>query len=387
MNKTLFDTVNFGDLELQNRIVMASMTRQRADPKQGIPNELMATYYGQRSGAGLILTEGAPVCNQGNPNPGAGCIYTKEHAAGWKKIIEEVHYRGSKIFVQLWHGGRVCDPEDTKEDCIAPSALPIKTLKNDRVIEKNTPLEMTQEKIKEVISTFENSAKLAKEAGFDGIEIQCGNGYLIDTFLRSGSNKRTDEYGGSVENRCRFALQIIDAVTKLWPSNRIGVKISPVGRSNYMFDEKPEETYSYFLRQLSERKILYVQACEPGISFAHSDYISGDEQFPEGTAKRLRKYFTGIWIANESILPEEGSKMVKDGLADLISFGKYFINNPDLPARIRQNLSINLDYDYTTFFGGDEKGYTDWPKHEKNKEIDLPHNFTESRATRCCSIF
>jgi len=366
--KSLFDQVQVGDITLSNRIVMAAMTRLRADPKTGVPNDLHVKYYSQRATAGLILTECSAVSNVGNGLSGSAGIYTKEQAAGWKKVTQAVHERGGKIFLQIWHGGRASDPKISGETSLAPSALPIRSY-DDKGVEQVGPVpkEMTKDDIKTVVEQFRESAKLAKEAGFDGLELHGANGYLIDQFIRDSSNQRKDEYGGSVENRCRFPLEVIDALIEVFGAGRVGIKLTPVGRYQYMYDSNPIETYSYLLTKLSEKKIAFVELMEPndGEYIKKSHFKPGKEQIPH-VAKQFRNVFKGTLITNAGYKLDTAAKAIKENIADLVSFGKLFINNPDLVQRAIKKWPLNDKWDFTTFFSGGEKGYIDYPTYDPN---------------------
>jgi len=357
----LTQSTTLGDLTLPNRIIMASLTRNRADPKTGIPNDLHVEYYSQRASAGLILTECSPISNNAQSFLGAGGIYTKEQVEGWKRVTESVHQKQGKIFIQIWHGGRAVNPTTVGEQTFGPSAVAIRG-KNKYGQEYAVPKEMTKEDIELVKGWFKTGAQNAKEAGFDGIELHGANGYLVDEFIRDGSNKRTDEYGGSIENRCRFCLEVIDILIEVFGAKRVGIKLSPVGRFQDMYDSDPVATYKYLLEELSNREIAYVQLMEPLEAFRGEPfYEEGDKQIAQ-VCKTLRPYFKGTLVINNNLTPEGAANAIREGYADFASFGRYFISNPDFVERIKNKWSY-AEWDRNTFYTGNEKGYTDYPTY------------------------
>jgi len=344
---------------------MASLTRLRCDPNTGVPTDLHVQYYSQRApGAGLIITESAPVCHIGQAQLGAGCIYNEEQMEGWKKVVDAVHKEGCPIVMQLWHGGRASHPLLIGQQNVGPSPIAIRAVLRSKNVPHEVPKEMTLEDIAQARKEFKYSAELAKKAGFDGVEVQGANGYLVDQFLRSATNQRTDDYGGSVENRSRFCLEIIDDLIEVFGKGRVGIKLSPVGRSMDMYDEDPKALFGYLLTELDKRGIAYVQLMEPGqmlseIKFKIQTYYPpGNEQI-EQIAKTFRQYFKGTIMTNMRHTPETALETIKAGDADLVSFGRLFIGNPDLPQRIRNGWPL-AEFDDTTLYGGKEKGYTDY---------------------------
>jgi len=357
----LLQSYKLGDLTLRNRIVMASMTRCRADPKNGVPTELHAEYYAQRASAGLILTECSPISVNGQSFLGTGGIYTKPQVEGWKKVTDAVHAKGAPIFTQLWHAGRSAIPALIGEQNIGPSAIAIRGSLFpgcDFVV----PREMTKDDIKKVVEQFKQAAVNAKEAGFDGVELHGANGYLVDSFLRTSSNQRTDEYGGSAENRSRFCLEVIDAFISVYGAKRVGIKLSPVGRYQDMFDKNPVETFTYLVKELSKRGISYIQLSEPDAPNPNSksDYEAPEKQMPE-VSKVFRPHFKGTLMINNNLTPESAAKAINDGTADLVSFARYFINNPDFVERVAKGYPLHQEWDFGTFYQGGPKGYTDYP--------------------------
>lgn len=362
----LFEKYKLGDLTLSNRFVMSSMTRCRCDPKTGVPTDLHVLYYSQRASAGLIMTECAPIAQNGQSFLGNGGIYTPEQVEGWKRVTDAVHAKGSKIFMQIWHAGRSAHPGLVGEENIGPSPIAIK---GDLIpgFPHKVPREMTKEDIKQVLGQFKQAAINAKKAGFDGIEPHAANGYLIDEFLRDVTNHRTDEYGGSVENRARFCLEVIDVFIEVFGANRVGIKLSPVGRYQDMYDSNPLATYSYLLKQLEKRGIVYVQLVEPGDKNSIPEQVeTGEQQIPH-VCKALRPFFKGTIIINNNQTPETAAKAIREGDANLVSFARSFLSNPDLVDRVRHGWPTNQP-DFSTFYKGGEKGYTDYPFHKLEKK-------------------
>lgn len=341
-----------GKLQFKNRVFMAPMTRSRA-PEQ-IPTELMVEYYSQRASAGLIFSEGSQINPEGVGYIFTPGIYTKEQIQGWKKVTEAVHKKDGLIFCQLWHVGRLSHPEfQGGKIPLAPSAVSFSgqsyTLQGpkDSVI----PKEMSIEEIKHTIEDYRRAALASKEAGFDGVEIHGANGYLPAQFLEDGSNKRSDIYGGSVENRARFLLEATDAAISVWGPERVSVRLSPRNPFGDMSDSNPEESYLYVVEQLEKRKLGILHFMEPA-------------QLPKEVkplAPIVRNKFTGILILNLGYNQAAAEAVLDNGIADAVSFGSLFIGNPDLPERFELNAPLN-SADRSTFYGGDAKGYTDYPK-------------------------
>nr|BAJ93795.1 predicted protein [Hordeum vulgare subsp. vulgare] len=363
----LFETVKLGDFTLHNRFIMASLTRCRGDPTNGIPTDLHVQYYSQRASAGAIFSECSPIANNAQSFLGAGGIYTKEQIEGWKKVTQAVHEKGGKIFIQIWHGGRSVNPEAVGEGIIGPSAIAIRGKSTRTGNEYPVPKEMSKDDIKLVKEQFRQGALNAKEAGFDGVELHGANGYLIDTFIRDGSNQRTDEYGGSIENRCRFCLEVIDILIEVFGCGKVGIKLSPVGRFQDMYDSDPIATYSYLLKELEKKNIAFVQLMELNEAFkGESAHEAGEKQIAE-VCKTLRPFFKNALIINNNLTPESAAKAIKEGHADLVSFGRYFISNPDFIERVKNNWHL-AEWDRNTFYAGGEKGYADYPNFEKPEE-------------------
>lgn len=345
----LFQPLKVGALEIPNRLIMAPLTRMRASSPGRIPNELMAEYYAQRATAGLILSEATSVSPMGVGYPNTPGIWSDEQVEGWKKITSAVHAKGGRIFLQLWHVGRVSDPVYLNGELpVAPSAIApeghVSVLRPAKAYV--TPRALETHEIPGIVIAFKRGAENAKKAGFDGVEIHGANGYLIDQFLHEGSNQRTDQYGGSLENRVRLALEITDAVIGVWGADRVGFHIAPRGDSHSMKDSNPEKLFTYLAEQLSKRKIAFIFARE--------------FQGPDSLGPKIRKAFKGIYIANEAFSKESAETILQKGDADAVSFGVQFIANPDLPRRFAEKAVLN-EPNPSTFYAEGTTGYTDYP--------------------------
>jgi len=348
--KPLFLPYRLGDIELNNRLVMAPMTRSRA-LEDNVPNPIAATYYAQRASAGLIVTEATQVSPQGVGYIRTPGIHSAEQVTGWKRITEAVHRAGGKIFLQLWHVGRISHPDfHDGELPVAPSAIAARgqvfTAKGPQ--EMVTPRALTLAELPGIVEQFRRGAENAKAAGFDGVELHGANGYLLDQFLRDGSNRRTDAYGGTVENRARLPLEITKAVIDVWGADRVGYRISPNGAFNSMSDSNPVQTFSYLAEQLDKLGIVYLHVVDPvtdGIKRA---------------SPLLRRKFNRTYIVNGGFDIDSANAAIHGGEADLVAFGTPFLANPDLPQRYRINASLNVP-DQATFYAGEDKGFTDYP--------------------------
>ena len=346
--KKLFEPVALGELTLPNRIVMAPLTRSRAG-KTRTPNKLMQEYYSQRASAGLILTEATSVSPMGVGYEDTPGIWNDEQVEGWAQITKAVHAKGGRIFLQLWHVGRVSDPSLLEGKLpVAPSAIAptghVSLLRPERPFV--VPRALATEEIPAVVEAYRAGALNAKRAGFDGVEIHGANGYLIDQFLQDGSNKRTDKYGGSIENRARFLLEITDAVVSVWGAGRVGVHIAPRGDAHSMGDSNLEALFSYVAQELGKRKLAFLFARE--------------NAGPGRIGPKLKKLFGGHYIANEGFTPENAENALAKDEADSISFGRLFIANPDLVERLRRGAELNVPNPETFYTRGSE-GYVDYP--------------------------
>ncbi len=361
---TINDPLIAGALHLPNRLVMAPLTRMRSKQPGNIPHELNATYYAQRASAGLIISEATQVCQQGQGYPGTPGIHSKEQIAGWRLVTDAVHSAGGRIVLQLWHVGRISHSSHQPNDelPVAPSAIAAKNSGTMTADWKPTPIltprALETDEIPGIVAAFAAGAANAKEAGFDGVEVHGANGYLLDQFLQDGSNHRSDQYGGSIENRARLLLEVVDAVIGVWGADRVGVRLSPYGTFNDMSDSDPVALFTYVLGQLSDRSIAFVDLIEPRSSGAGgSDKVLEDK--PD-TAKLFRQSFRGVLVSAGGYQPDSAKQAVAEGIADAVAFGRLFIANPDLLRRISENAPLNR-YDRATFYGGGEKGYTDYP--------------------------
>jgi 2,4-dienoyl-CoA reductase-like NADH-dependent reductase (Old Yellow Enzyme family) len=344
----LHTPLKVGALTLPNRIIMAPLTRARAGSVR-IPNALMAEYYSQRATAGLILTEATSVDPMGVGYANTPGIWSNEQITGWKKITSAVHAKDGRIFMQLWHVGRISDPQFLGgQTPVAPSAIPPKGHVSLVRPEKNfvTPRALETNEIPGIIAAFKKGAINAKEAGFDGVELHAANGYLIDQFLQDGTNQRTDQYGGSVENRGRLLLEITDALIEVWGADRVGVHLAPRGDAHDISDSNPEKTFTYVASELGKRKIAFIFARE---------YLGADS-----LGAKLKKAFGGVYIANEKFTKETAESNITRGSADAVSFGLPYISNPDLPERFAKNAPLN-ETNFKTLYTEGSIGYTDYP--------------------------
>ncbi|HYG91506.1 MAG TPA: alkene reductase [Azospirillum sp.] len=357
----LFTPVRLGSLELQNRIVMAPMTRSRAG-EGNAPTALMAEYYAQRASAGLIITEATQVSDTAQGYPSTPGIHTNAQTAGWRRVTEAVHAKGGRIFVQLWHVGRISHPMFQPNGAlpIAPSAVAAKgeLYTGEGMKPFPVPRALETSEIPGLVRDFVEAAKRAVfDAGFDGVEIHGANGYLIDQFLRDGTNKRTDEYGGSIENRARFLLEVTEAVVNAIGAERVGVRLSPQGIFNDMSDSDPVALFGYVAKALRPFGLAYLHVIEG---------IDGAMALPAGAkpvAAELKRAFQGTFIINGGYTREAADAALAKGEADLVSFGTPYIANPDLASRLKLGAPL-AEGDKSTFYGGTEKGYTDYPALE-----------------------
>ncbi len=345
----LFQPLTLGDLTLPNRIIMAPLTRSRAANPGRVPNDLMVEYYRQRASAGLILTEATAVTPMGVGYADTPGIWSDEQVAGWQKITQAVHTAGGRIFLQLWHVGRISHPLFLNgETPVAPSAIKPKGHVSlvRPITEYVTPRALETDEIAGIVEAYRLGAENAKKAGFDGVEIHGANGYLLDQFLQDSTNKRTDRYGGSIENRARLMLEVTDAAIGVWGKDRVGMHLAPRMDSHDMGDSTPRETFGYVARELGKRGIAFICAREH----------AGDDSI----GPFLKKEFGGLFIANEQFTRETAEAAMATGTADAVAFGKLIIANPDLVERFAAHAPLNTP-DPATFYAGGEKGYTDYP--------------------------
>lgn len=343
---SLFAPVKFGELELENRIVMAPLTRSRAPLHR--PNDLMVKYYEQRAGAGMILTEATVIAKDAIGYDDTPGIWNNEQIEGWKKVTEAVHAKAGKIIIQLWHVGRVSHSTLLEGKLpVAPSPVAI-----DGVVRRlggtvpyEVPRELSTLEIKQIIAQYKQAALNAKEAGFDGVELHGANGYLVDQFLHDGTNKRTDEYGGSVENRCRFLFEVLEVLISVWGSGRVGLHLSPYSDTHGVSDSNPDQLFEYLFKKLNSLNL----------SFIFIRNTTGSIEL----YKKLRDWYQGSLIGNQNYSFDTASMELESGLVDAVSFGRWFISNPDLVEKFKEGRSLT-PWNEQTFYSGGEVGYTDY---------------------------
>jgi len=361
MSEVLFSAHRLGRLSLPNRMVMAPMTRARTTQPGNVPNDMMAQYYGQRAGAGLIVSEATQISAQGQGYSYTPGIYSADHVAGWKKVTQKVHENGGRIFSQLWHVGRMSHESFHADGLpVAPSGLTpdaqVWVVNPEtgvgEMVDCPTPRALEAGEIKQVVADYAHAAKNAMTAGFDGVEIHGANGYLIDQFLRRSSNHRDDEYGGSQQNRIRFLVDVAEAVSAETGAGRVGVRLSPYITQRNMADDEIIDTILKAAAELERIGVAYIHLSE-------ADWEDAP-QVPESFRRDLRAVYSGTLIVAGKYTKERGEALLQSELADLIAFGRPFIANPDLPHRLAHNLPL-ADFDANTLFGGTDKGYVDYP--------------------------
>ncbi|SEF06814.1 N-ethylmaleimide reductase [Burkholderia sp. WP9] len=359
----LFEPVKLGPLQLPNRIVMAPLTRSRA--KEGdVPSELAIEYYAQRASAGLIIAEATQISPQGKGYVFTPGIYTDAQVQAWKRITDAVHEKGGHIFLQLWHVGRISHPSLQPGNAlpVAPSAIKPEgqAYTDDGFVPLVTPRALETSEIAGIVEQYRVAAQNAKAAGFDGVEIHAANGYLLDQFLRDKTNRRTDQYGGSIANRARFLLEVADAVTGVWGGEQVGVRISPLSSFGDIADSNPEPLFKHVVQQLNARKLVYLHVIEGD--------TGGSREVPGGfDLQVLREAFDGLFMANNGYDMELAQRTLKAKRADLIAFGRPFISNPDLVARLKSGAPLN-EPDQGTLYGGGAEGYIDYPTIEQEAQ-------------------
>jgi 2,4-dienoyl-CoA reductase-like NADH-dependent reductase (Old Yellow Enzyme family) len=344
----LFTPLQVGAWQLPNRIIMAPLTRCRASEGR-VPNALMAEYYAQRASAGLIISEATSVTPMGVGYPNTPGIWSDAQVDGWKLITDAVHQAGGRIVLQLWHVGRISDPVYLDGQLpVAPSAIApqghVSLVRPTKSFE--TPRALDTAELADVVAAYRLGAQNAQKAGFDGVEIHGANGYLLDQFLQSSTNQRTDQYGGSLENRARLLLEVVDACIEVWGADRVGVHLAPRGDAHDMGDANPAETFGYVAEQLGQRQVAFICTRE---------YLADDS-----LAGVIKAKFGGVYIANEKYDQAQADAAIARGATDAVAFGVKFIANPDLPARFAQGAPLNAP-DPSTFYGAGSKGYTDYP--------------------------
>ena len=352
--ESLFSEKTLGDINLPHRIVMAPLTRCRSSQPGDIPNDLNAEYYKQRSSAALIITEATQISPQGKGYAFTPGIHSQQQIEGWKKVTDAVHSQGSHTFMQLWHVGRVSHSAIQIGNSlpVAPSAIAVEgqAFTEQGMLDFEIPRALDLNEIPSIVEQYRQAAINAKQAGFDGVEIHAANGYLLDQFLKDGTNKRNDIYGGSIENRTRLVLEVVQSITDVWGGNRVGIRISPTGTFNSMSETNPQALYNYLVKKLNQFNLAYIHVVER----------FGKESNQDFDFYALRQHFNGAYIANGSYTGELAEHSLSNDNSDFIAFGVPFIANPDLPKRIKQGSSLS-PADPNTFYGGDAKGYTDYP--------------------------
>jgi len=369
----LFQPTQIGDIALKNHIVMAPLTRNRSPG--AIPNDVNVEYYSQRATAGLIITEATAITHQGQGYADVPGLYSKEALDGWKRVTDAVHAEGGKIVVQMWHVGRIShttlQPDNGKPVSSTNRVAKAKTyLVNadgtGSFADTSEPRALEASEIPGIIEDYRKAARAAIDAGFDGVEIHGANGYLLDQFMRDGVNDRTDEYGGSIENRTRFTFQVVEAVTREIGARRTAIRISPVTPSGESYDSNPQALFTHVIEGLAKYDLAYIHVVE-GQTGGERDYRQGDN--PSFDYKALRAAYEkaggkAAWMVNNGYVRDMAIETVETGKADLVAFGKPFISNPDLVERLEKNLPLNTP-DQSTFYGGGAKGYIDYPRLEK----------------------
>ena len=356
--QALLQPISLGNLELPNRVIMAPMTRSRADNEFNRPTELHATYYAQRASAGLLISEGSQVSKEAVGYINTAGIHSKQQIEGWQLVTKKVHEAGGRIFIQLWHVGRISHPDfHNGELPLAPSAInpDVEVFTPEGKKKTVLPKAMTKEDIERTVNDFVKAAQNAVEAGFDGIEIHSSNGYLLHQFFSSTSNERTDEYGGSHENKSRILFEIIDGIKKVMPENKIGVRLNPSlnGIFGMTMDADSIPTFDYIVNRLNDYDLAYLHLSEPFNDVSDIPYAVTE------IAKRYRPKYNGCLMINAGFDQEKGNAVIERGDADLVAFGKLYISNPDLVERFEKNVPTS-DWDEDTFYTSGKKGYLDY---------------------------
>lgn len=369
MSEILFQPISVGPYKLSHRVAMAPLTRSRAGQPGDVPSAINTEYYRQRASAALLITEATQISRQGQGYAWTPGIYSDEQISGWRRIANAVHEEHGVIFMQLWHVGRVSHPSFQPDGAlpVAPSALPVpgKTFivnEHGEGVWSDVPVPraLATDEIKNIVNDYRVAARNAIAAGMDGVEIHAGNGYLLDQFINSNSNHRDDQYGGSVENRARFLLEVTRAVAQEVGAQRVGVRLTPMGRFMGMGDDTPNETFGYIIDQLDALGLAYLHLVEPAVVGTAKDE-NYDPRWDQIIGE-LRSRWHGVLILAGGYDPLSAADAIAQGRADMIAFGRPFIANPDLPRRIREGLALT-EPDPSTFFGGGERGYIDYPVH------------------------
>ncbi len=379
-NSILFNAKKLGTFEANNRVVLAPMTRSRTAQPDDVPTDLMAEYYAQRASAGFIITEATQISSQGKGYSFTPGMFTPEQVTGWKKVTQAVHQADGHIVSQLWHVGRMshasfhADGLPVAPSAIAPDAQ-VWVVGEDgvgRMVDCPIPRELSKQDIKDIIQDYRRAASNAIEAGFDGIEIHGGNGYLIDQFLRRSSNKRDDEYGGSITNRLRFVMEVVEAVSDEIGANKVGIRLAPFITQRGMHDIEAIEAILLASKQFNNLGLAYIHLSEADWDDAP---VVSDE-----FRHALRESFNGSIIVAGNYTAKTGAELIDSGLVDFIAFGRKFLANPDLPYRFKYDLPLNEITDPSTLFGGDARGYTDYPSYSDQVSVEGSDDYTKSTA-------
>lgn len=356
MSTDLFTPVKLGRTELRNRIIMAPLTRNRAAMPGNVPQDINAIYYAQRASAGLIISEATPISEMAHGYPATPGIHTAEQVAGWKKVADAVHAKGGQIYLQLWHVGRISHPSLLPDSAlpVAPSAIKPagQAFTYSGLQDFVMPRALETDEIPALLEDYRRAAGNALQAGFDGVEIHAANGYLLDQFLRDGTNRRTDQYGGSIANRTRLLIEVVATVSKVWGAERVGVRISPINPFNDMCDSYPQALFNHVAESLNPFGLAYLHVLEVG--------IGATEAQPAFDFAELRRVYHGNYMANGGYDKVRANAAIAGNRADCVAFGVPYIANPDLVERFRVDAPLNAA-DQNTFYGGGEQGYTDYP--------------------------
>lgn len=354
---TLFDPLKVGAIDLKNRVVMAPLTRNRAFDGD-TPSDMHVDYYRQRAGAGLIITEASQITPEGKGYAWTPGIHSAAQIAGWKKVTDAVHEAGGKIVIQLWHVGRISHTslQEGGKAPVAPSAIRaegVKTFDGEQMVEVSEPRALEADELPRIVEAYAQATRNAREAGFDGVEVHGANGYLLDQFLKDGTNTRDDAYGGSYENRAKLLGQVLDAVTGAWDAAHVGLRISPYSGANGATDSDPKALCDFLVDFVSGRGLAYLHLIE--------GQTGGSRDLPEGVdLKALKARFDGAWMVNNGYDRQMALDAVSGGEADLVAFGRAYIANPDLAERLKVDAALN-EGDPSTYYGGGREGYTDYP--------------------------
>jgi N-ethylmaleimide reductase len=366
----LFKPLQLGPYQLAHRVAMAPLTRMRAERESFAPRQLNAEYYGQRATkGGLIVAEASPVLSHGRGNPATPGIYSQAQIAGWRKVVDAVHAKGGIIFLQLWHVGRVSHSSyHGGELPVSASAIPIRAegvramTADGKIADYETPRALETEEVKGIVEAFRQGAKNALAAGFDGVEIHGANGYLLEQFLQSRSNQRTDQYGGGIQNRARLLLEVTQVAIDVWGADRVGVRLSPYGIANDSGEPDPMPLYTHVVKAIDKLDLAYLHFIEPRSSGSGRAEVNW-QNVPSAMVL-FRPLYRGVLMTAGGFTGESANAAIADGYADIIAFGRIFISNPDLPRRLEQGHPIT-PYNRATFYGGEAKGYTDYPVYDE----------------------